>query len=78
MLSIELKKSDLSATPDEIEIVLDGEGLDSLLAQLRFLQGRADHVHLMSEAWGGSHLEGIAQTEANSIIHHVKITRILP
>jgi hypothetical protein len=75
VLSFELKRAGSSPSADELEIVLDAEGLESLLAQLRFLKdGRTDHVHLMSEAWGGTHLSD-RQTPANTTIHSVKIYR---
>jgi len=52
---------------------VDSHGLESLLAQLRFLkEGRTDHVHLMSEAWGGTHLSDRPQTPANTIIHRLR------
>jgi hypothetical protein len=76
VLSFELKRSGSSSSGDELEVVLDAEGLESLLAQLRFLkEGRTDHVHLMSEAWGGSHLSDRPQVPANTTIHSVKIYR---
>jgi hypothetical protein len=69
MLSVELKSQ-----PDELEIVLDHEGLSTLLAQLEFLEdGRTDHVHLMSSSWGGVHLDDQPQNPENQTIHHVKI-----
>ena len=74
MLSFELKKGGSPNEPDEVEIYCDMEGLDSLIAQLRFLKdGRTEHVHLMSEAWGGVHLDDRPQDPANAPIHHVKI-----
>ena len=76
MLSFELKRPTSSSSPDELEVILDLEGLESLLAQLRFLkEGRTDHVHLMSEAWGGTHLSDRPQIPTNTTIHSVKIQR---
>jgi len=62
------------ATPNEIEINLDADGLRSLLSQLQFLKdGRTDHVHLMSESWGGTHLEDRPRTGDSAPVRHVKI-----
>jgi hypothetical protein len=75
MISFEFKNK--NALSDELEIFLDHEGLSSLISQLEILKnGRTDHVHLMSESWGGSHLEDRACSESNSTIKHVKITRL--
>lgn len=74
MLSFEVKKPADGKAPDELEVFLDAAGLDSLLAQLRFLkEGRTEHVHLMSETWGGAHLDDQAQRVENAPIGHVKI-----
>lgn len=73
MITFELKKRNDGADPDEMEVFLDEEGLKSLLSQLRFLEdGRSDHVHLMSESWGGTHLEGKPQSVNGMVIQHVK------
>ncbi len=73
MLSFELKKTQRSEAPDELEIYLDMAGLESLLAQLNFLkERRTDHVHLMSEAWGGAHLDDQPQSADATALHHVK------
>jgi hypothetical protein len=74
VLSFELKKPKPGAVVDELEIFLDRSGLESLLAQLRFLQdGSTEHVHLMAESWGGSHLSDLPQDQSNTPIRHVKI-----
>ena len=74
MLSFELKRPESSASADELEVILDSQGLESLLAQLRLLkEGRTDHIHLMSKVWGGTHLSDRPQTPANTTIHSVKI-----
>jgi hypothetical protein len=74
MLSFETQKLQSAESPRELEVYLDDAGLQSLLAQLLFLRDkRTDHVHLMSEAWGGTHLEDRPQNPDNTNIHHVKI-----
>lgn len=53
MLSFELKKPEPDRHPDELEVFLDSEGLESLVAQFRLLQERqTEHVHIMSVSWG--------------------------
>jgi hypothetical protein len=74
MISFELKKPNPGEAADELEVFLDHGGLESLLAQLRFLEeGRTEHVHLMAESWGGSHLSDQPQCQGNTTIRHVKI-----
>lgn len=74
MLSFEVKKAKRSQDPDELEIYCDLQGLDSLLDQLRLLrERRTDHVHLMSESWGGTHLDERVQRPTNQAIHHVTV-----
>lgn len=74
MISFELKKPEAGKTVDELEVFLDRAGLNSLLAQLQFLEGgRTEHVHLMTESWGGSELSDHPQRQENTVIHHVKI-----
>jgi hypothetical protein len=71
MLSFELK----NGQGDELEVQCDSTGLQSLLAQLQLLiEGQTEHVHLMAESWGGSHLDEHPHTAANRAIRHVKIT----
>ena len=74
MISFEFKQPKAGTMPDELEIHLDADGLRSLLSQLEFLKdGRTDHVHLMSESWGGTHLEDRPRTPDGAAIRHVKI-----
>lgn len=74
MLRFELKKAKSGEAPDELEVFLDVRGLESLLAQLRFLKdGRTEHVHLMSESWGGTHLDDQPHKSESTVIRHVKI-----
>jgi hypothetical protein len=74
MLSFELKKPKPGETADELEVFLDHAGLESLLAQLRFLQeGKTEHMHLMAESWGGSHLAEQPRGRENTAIRHVKV-----
>lgn len=74
MLSFELKVSEYRRHPDEMEIILDSDGLESLLAQLKLLkEKRTEHIHLMSESWGGTHLDDQPHNKESVAIHSVKI-----
>ncbi len=74
MIAIQLKESSIGKLPDEVEIYLDAAGLDSLLAQLNFLKsGKTEHIHLMSESWGGNHLEDKSVDLGAVAIQHLKI-----
>ena len=74
MLSFELKKPKSGEASDELEVFLDKAGLKSFLAQLHFLEeGQTEHVHLMSESWGGNHLDEQPQGSESTPIRHVKI-----
>ena len=76
MLSFELRKHKVEG-PDELEIYLDDKGLESLMAQLNFLrEAKTDHVHLMSDAWGGGDLNDRPVFPENSMVQHVKISKI--
>lgn len=76
MIAIQIKDPRPGEAPDEVEIYLDSDGLDSLLAQLDFLKkGKTEHVHLMSESWGGSHLEDkpVGADTNTTAIQHLKV-----
>jgi hypothetical protein len=63
-----------ATTSDQLQIYLDREGLADLLAQLKFLSDdRTDHVHLMSESWGGSHLSEEPMRREAGPIRHVTV-----
>jgi hypothetical protein len=70
MLTIEWSKED-----ERLEIHGDEEGLSHLAQLVQSLanQKEPEHVHLMSEAWGGDTLGNEKQNENNELINHVKI-----
>ncbi len=73
MLSFELKRSSTQDAPDELEVYCDREGLESLMAQLLLLKnGRTEHVHLMTQEWGGTHLDSSPQNAGHVPLRHVK------
>lgn len=70
MLSFELDRS-----AGKLEIHADDAGLEFLIQQLSLLRRAVgqDHVHLMTEDWGGSGLSNQKQNEASDLLNHVKI-----
>lgn len=74
MISFEFK-AQCGNAPDEVEVYFDSEGLSALIAQLEMIRsGRTDHIHLMAESWGGSHLEDNPRMDLNMPVHHVKMS----
>ncbi len=74
MISVELKRPDPGLELDEVEIYLDQKGLETFLAQLSFLKDcETEHIHLMCELWGGSHLENHPLGTNSIPIRHLKI-----
>lgn len=74
MLSFELRQSSTQDPPDELEIYCDRVGLESLMAQLQLLRdNRTDHVHLLAERWGGTHLSNSPQGDGNAPVRQVRI-----
>ena len=60
---------------DSIEIHADIEGLKKLIQTLQKILDGDDHVHLMTEEWGGNELSGGKQGTRNKLINHVKIMK---
>lgn len=66
---------------NQVFIHLDKNGLDSFISDLKRLklkleQNECDHIHLMSEDWGGYDLSATKlsnQEGEDNIVHHVKI-----
>lgn len=74
MISFELRDQ---RELDELDVYLDVEGLAALLAQLRFLEaGNTDHIHLMAESWGGTHLGNEPLQAGATPLRHVKISLV--
>ncbi len=69
MLTVEWDK-------EKLEIHADSAGLKELIEQLNILlksSDKKDHVHLMTEEWGGGILSSEKQNKSTELIHHVKI-----
>lgn len=79
MLSFELSPATGAEKPAELIVYFDHEGRELLFQQLMLIaSGKTDHVHLMSESWGGDELTDAPIEQRNSLICHVKIIEISP
>jgi len=60
---------------EQLEIHADASGLQELVSQLKKLAAieGSDHIHLMTEDWGGDELSSDKQNNKAELIHHVKI-----
>lgn len=60
---------------EKLEIHADSEGLQELAKQIKKLEHIKgnEHLHLMTEDWGGNELSGDKQNEKSELIHHVEI-----
>jgi hypothetical protein len=72
LLTFELEKNGL-----ELNIHTDIQGLETLITQLSSLlkssrKGGTDHLHLMTEEWGGGELSSEPQGDG-SVLNHVKV-----
>lgn len=50
----------------------DLAGLERLLEQLTLLKRTKDHVHLMSDAWGGCDLTETKVSGESELVHHLE------
>ena len=60
---------------EQLEVHTDNKGLEVLIkkmSQLKSVEGK-DHLHLMTEAWGGSELSDEKQNDQAILINNVKI-----
>ena len=57
----------------ELDIVCDEDGIESLIDHLKRLKQRGGHTHLMTPSWAGDELTEESQTEGGSLINHVRI-----
>ena len=74
MISFELRNQREIA---ELDVYVDRDGLAALLAQLRLLEnGKTDHIHLMAESWGGTHLDEEPVGDGSAPLRHVKISLV--
>lgn len=60
---------------EQLEIHLDSKGLQALVKQINKMsdcEGN-NHLHLMTDDWGGEELSNEKQNAKSQLIHHVKI-----
>ena len=68
LLSFELSKDG-----DVLDIHCDDEGLTKLLSILSLLNGKDQHEHLMTDAWGGNELSDKTQSLESKLLNKVTI-----
>ncbi len=67
---------ELSKDGDELHVCTDIPGLEELIGQLSSLlesvkKNKTEHIHLMTEEWGGYELS--SQSQVGTILNHVKV-----
>lgn len=74
MLRVEIGLLENGDFSEEVEIYLDREGLNDLIARLSLIKdGKTEHIHLMTESWGLGDLSENKEKENNLLAHHLKI-----
>ena len=70
MLTFEFDKKS-----EKLEIHFDQEGLSQLILQLKKLENhdKQEHIHLMTNDWGGEELTNMQQNLNANLIHHVAV-----
>ena len=66
------------AADEMLVINLNNEGICSLINELNILinsRREQDHIHLMTDSWGGKELSEIPQCPKSILINHVKIIK---
>lgn len=60
---------------EQLEIHADAQGLSDLAVQLKKISDGEgeEHLHLMTEGWGGDELSNNKQNSNAELINHVKI-----
>ncbi len=75
MLTVEIGSQEDGTRSQEVEIYFDQEGLDYLFARLsHIVDGKTDHVSLMSQSWGLGDLDEEPHRDSNIIMHHLRMT----
>lgn len=67
---------ELSKDKDELHICTDIKGLENLIQELTSLlhwskADKTEHIHLMTEEWGGHELS--SESQVGDILNHVKV-----
>ena len=58
---------------DVVEIHANQDGLSTLIRCLEELRVHGDHIHLMTQDWGGQELTQEKQGPENRLVNHVKL-----
>jgi hypothetical protein len=67
-LSVEFQSDE-----EELDIICDQEGLDSLIETLNRLREHGSHAHMMTPSWAGNELTEERHTENGILINHMRI-----
>ena len=75
MITVEIMLDANGKCKEIVEIYFDKNGLEELQARLTLLQnGKADHIHLMSESWGLGDLSEEKHRDTNLLVHHLQLS----
>lgn len=58
---------------EELDVVCDLEGLDSLIRQLVKLREVGGHAHLMTPSWAGCELTEERSSETSQLVNHLRV-----
>ena len=61
---------------EEVDIYLDGKGIDQLISDLKRLKKAGDHTHYMSDKWGVGTLSVKQHNKDYKVAHHLQFIRI--
>lgn len=77
MITVEIVLDESGKCKEIVEIYFDEDGLIELQARLALLQnGKADHIHLMSESWGLGDLSETKRRDSNLLAHHLQLSLV--
>jgi hypothetical protein len=76
ILTVELKCRP-GASPAEVAICFDEDGLENLIKKLDRLRGKRDHTHLMTPSWAGDELTEEKQGgEDYEVVNHLRLVKL--
>jgi hypothetical protein len=77
MITVEVVQDEVGTFDEIVEIYFDKDGLLELSARLQLLlEGKADHIHLMSESWGLGDLDEKTHKKNNRLAHHLQLSLV--
>lgn len=72
-----LLKVEYDEVGEKVEVIMDKEGIKEMIFHLEYLLEREepDHVHLMTQSWGGDELTEGPCEEGYRLINQMKLYR---